>query len=279
MTSNTETVAAIPGEIVDTPSDNPNTSTEHADSLAATAAEGEAALQPEGGEAQLEIPDKFRKEDGSLDEAALLKSYQELERSRQEPEPKPEETEPESGDKTPGADLEADLAGLAEEIGKDGKLSDASRQRIADKYNVTPEYVDRIVAGERAIAQLNAMELYELAGGRDDFNKMVAWAAKHLGNDAAETFVSEVSEAQQAGNKAKLTVAMNGMLAQYKTAIGKAWAPELTGTDPAGETIKPFANEAEFQKAIASEEYQQGDEAYHRTVNLRLKKSMAMGIF
>tara|TARA_R110002020_G_scaffold167780_6_gene356281 strand:- start:5819 stop:6607 length:789 start_codon:yes stop_codon:yes gene_type:complete len=262
MTDNTETIADIPGEISDTPPDSPDSP------------EGETQPQEE----TLAVPEKFQNTDGTLNQNALLRSYRELESSRS----RPATEQPDATLKVPdipGSSLQSDLEAWGSEIAEKGDLSKGTVEVIAKKHNITPEYVQTIIEGQKAVAQIKAREIQDMAGGPDEWGKMITWAAKNLGREQAEAFIQDLNDSQQSGNDAKIKVSMDGMLAQWKTASGKAWAPELTGTDAAGQRITPFQSLIEMQEAQASPQYKSGDENYHRLFDLRLAAARKAGLF
>jgi hypothetical protein len=239
----------------------------------------EADQEQLGGEEPetIEIPEKFQNEDGTVNQDALLKSYLELEKGgTKEPEPEAEAV-PEL--KIPeGADQDAIFNENLERWGNDlldgGDFKPETRAEMRKAHNISDAYIDEIRDGRMARAQLNAREVHDMVGGSEQFDQMMTWAAKNLGREQATNFLAEVDLAKRNRQDAALKVKIDGMQAQWKSATGRGWAPELTGDDPAGETIKPFKSMAEMQKVQASEEYRSGDEAFQREFNIRLKKSM-----
>lgn len=229
--------------------------------------------------AEIELPDKYKNEDGSANVQALLKSNLELEKVLHAP--KPESEKPEGEVKIePGADLEATMQKWADVIGQnDGVMSDEVAAEIAKAHNATPELAKDYWEGRQAIAKLHIMDIHALAGGAEPFDKMVTWAAKNLGLEQANQFIDNIDAMKRAGRDAELKVTMDGMVAQWKAATGTRWVPEITGRDAAGEAIQPFANRQEMSDAQNSKEYQSGDEAYHRVFDRRHALSKQRGIF
>ncbi len=246
-----------------------------------------AGQQAQGGEeapGTLSIPDKFKNQDGTLNQQALLKSYGAMETAQSDKDKAQEPADQDAqqaakADTTPGGDLKSDLDKWSGEIAENGELSKETIATISKKHNITPEYLGEILEGQKAIAQINAREIQDAAGGPDAFNKMLQWASNALGKEQAETFIGELDAAKRNGHDAKLKVLLDGMMAQHKAATGQAWAPELTGTDPSGEAIKPFSNIREMLQIQGSREYKEGDENYHRVFDMRLAATKKAGIF
>lgn len=222
------------------------------------------------------IPEKFRNEDGSLNQEALLQSYAELERART-PEPQ------EGGDpETPPAEGSFDeaMTAYAEEWTQNGgQLTEATLKTIAEKHNVPPAFVQSYMEGEKAKAELAVMKVQGMVGGADKYTEMIQWANKRLGEGETSAFLSDVQGAMLGGNDSRLQSLMSGMEARWQQDIGKAWAPEVTGQMPDGSAIKPFNSREEMYRAQQTAAYRSGDPNVHKEFDLRLAKSKEMRLF
>ena len=140
------------------------------------------------------VPEKFRNEDGNLNQDALLKAYKELEQkqgSQGTPEVKPEVT-PEVngtgvsyGSAIDGILSQAGLepAQLDKEYAESGKLSDATYEALG-KAGINKATVDAYTQGIAAqsgvvSAEAGALltEVYNSVGGEESYTQMSTWAA------------------------------------------------------------------------------------------------------
>jgi hypothetical protein len=268
------TVAEVPGEpAADTPMD----------------AEGVVNNTELTGESQtLEVPEKFRNADGTANVEQILKAHGELETKLGSPAPAEAAEELEAKESTSKPSLSApeekggegflaDMASWSAEYAKGEGLSDATYTSIEKQYGVDRAGADRVIQGEQAIADAGARAIFDSVGGEDNFKAMMTWSVKADGREAADEFSAGLGEAIGAGDQARIGREIAGLEARWKEGTKKGWSPELTGRDAAGNSIQPFANAAEMSKAQRSEEYQSGDEAFHRVFDQRLKLSMDMG--
>lgn len=224
-----------------------------------------------------EVPEKFRNEDGTLNQEALLQSYLELERSRQEAPPEPDK-EPDKEE--PTQSFEESMAKWADEwIQNDGSLSEATLKAIQEEHNVPSEFISDHMAAKQAQAREQVREVQALVGGEEQYNQMIRWAGKKLGKEEAQAFLGQVQDSITAGDQARTKSLMAGMEARWKASTGQAWAPELTDTTPDGEAIKPFNSREEMHAFQQTPEYKSNDPAIHKVFDMRLAKSKKQGIF
>ncbi|RUT87625.1 hypothetical protein EOD14_09510, partial [Mesorhizobium sp. M7A.T.Ca.US.000.02.1.1] len=176
--------------------------------------------EPTGPEAPVQtdrpahIPEKFWDADTkSVRTEALLQSYGELEKKVGAPKeevqtpPAPEaaveqtEAEVEEDADQKAAKAAADAAGigmdaLQAEFDADGKLSDASYEKL-DKAGFPKETVDDFIEYRKSKADAYVTSAHAAAGGAEELGKMTAWAAQ--GYDAAK--VKVFNDAVNSGDK------------------------------------------------------------------------------
>ncbi|ESX98700.1 hypothetical protein [Mesorhizobium sp. LNJC405B00] len=178
------------------------------------------------------IPEKFwDAETKSIRTEALLQSYGELEKKvgapkeaahAQEsaaPEAEAEAEQEEDADQK-AAKAAADAAGigmdaLQAEFDADGKLSDASYEKL-DKAGFPKETVDDFIEYRKSKADGYVAHAHAAAGGADELTKMTAWAAQ--GYDAAK--VKVFNDAVNSGDKNRAEQAIKALKADYVKAKG-----------------------------------------------------------
>jgi len=268
MTTQSHT-ADIPGE---TPVAAPDAPVAEAEVSAEAPAEVAA-------EAVSAVPEKFQNPDGSLNSEALLESYRNLESKQGETPAAPEAPEapatPE--DIARQVPLSEALGSFAEEYAKDGTLSDGTYTKLEKEYNVDRAAVDRYIQGEQAIAEQATREIFDIAGGKEEYQKVLAWVHKNEGEDATNALTERLGTMIGSADRDGIRREMQGVLARYKEGTRTGWAPSITGRDAAGNSIQPFSSEREMQQAQQDPAYRDGDSAAHKVFDERLRLSLNMG--
>lgn len=168
----------------------------------------------------VDVPDKFKSEDGTVDVEKLAGSYRDLEAKMGQGEEAPAEATTEAA---PGVDLT--VPDKPDAIGPDyfnkfagayneetGKLDEASyKQIISDIPGATEDLIDQFVAGQRAQGSGYASNMYALAGGEKGYGEMTTWAQENLGEDEVSQFNSVV----ESGDVGAAQVAIKGLHARF----------------------------------------------------------------
>lgn len=151
----------------------------------------------------IQVPQKFVNSDGSINTEALVKSYTHLEKNRgKTPEPAVSNSVIAApvaapvGDKGTNHDTKVDnsippkpnyanspfsaeeATKWSEEINAGG-LGDESYKEL-EKRGFGKEIVDTFIAGQKAVANSKNNEVFELVGGKDNYNKAMQWASTNL---------------------------------------------------------------------------------------------------
>ena len=184
------------------------------------------------------IPAKFwDTEKGEVLLDALVKSYAELEKGKGKPAVAPVVDDDEPA-RDPTAELDAqevvasvglDYAAMSSEFNELGGLSEETYKAL-DAKGIPSEMVDAYIAGQQALASQWDNTGYEVAGGKDAFDKMAAWAKDTMTVTERQALNDAFSGKDTTADKMKLAVA--GLRAKYEAANGKA--PGLLGGSPAG---------------------------------------------
>lgn len=212
-------------------------------------------------------------------------AYKALEAKLGAPAPKPEEGE--KGDDEAPAEEEArealtvaglDMGEFEAEFAKDGKLSDDSYKKLAaagfpkaavDAYiRGRQAEVDSKASDDLALKQADASikEIHDSVGGKDEYTKMVKWAAQNLSQPEQATY----DRIMDSGDLDAIKWAVAGLRAKYDSATGQE--PDLIGGEAGGADGPVFRSTAELTAAMSDPRYK-NDSAYRADVAARLKRS------
>ena len=216
------------------------------------------------------IPVKFRNADGSVNVAALAKSYKELEMQRtvqQRPAvtlPSALAPQPAPG-QPPPAQQPLPMEALGREfMANDGNFLPETISALAARgYNA--EMVLGHFAGQRALAEQRAVKGYEAAGGKEAFETMKQWAGANWTPEEKSAFTQMVSM-----GPAAMQTAVRDLKARYEAANGTQQGQLTQGTPQGG--VAGFASQYEQNAAINDPRYRQ-DAAYRATVERRVLMS------
>ena len=195
----------------------------------------------------------------------LAKAYTELERKQG------------SKGKAPDGTLvsDEDLSRFAAEVTANGDLSAESYKALAEK-KIPTALVKSYVEGFKLQAQQLVESVFQLAGGRDQYGAMSAWAASNVPKAELAAYNADVNS----GDRSRVAAAVSGMTARYRLAGGSAPAAQEPNLFPAGGRsatagIQPFRSQGEVNAAMSDPRYAY-DEAYRQEVAQRLSVSTAV---
>lgn len=159
----------------------------------------------------------------------------------------------------------ADITALAEEVITSGTLSDATVKALEAK-GVARSVVDSHLAALQAEATKITTALAERAGGADEFQNALRWAATGLTEAEVKAFNTSVQtrDVNVAG------LALDGLLAKMEKALGGQPARVNGAAIPPTQGSKPFGSRAEIITAMKDPRYDK-DEAYRKSVERRLE--------
>lgn len=215
------------------------------------------------------IPEKFwDAEKGEVRMDALLKSYSELEKARGKPAAEPTK-EPAADPATATADeaqqvVEAaglDFTAMSQEFMETGELSEDTYKSLEGK-GIPKEMVDSYIAGQQALAEQWNNTGYEVAGGKDQYSKMIAWAADALSPSEKLAFNSATQ-----GDVDQMKLAVAGLKQRYEAENGKA--PGLLGGDTSLASNSGYQSRAQMTADMKNPLYKT-DPAFRTTVERKL---------
>ena len=233
---------------------------------------------PDGTPQEELIAGKFKSQED------LLQAYQELEKKlgsnntndttvdETPAEPKAEETKAEPKAEETPTDTEAPaFSKFHEEFQANGSLSEDSYSEL-QKMGLSKNDVDAYIEGQKAIAEKFTSKVFELTGGEDSYNNLVAWASENM--DAGT--IAEYNEALQKGDSDKVFRLVEYMnLKQGNTAPSEPNRIEGQATNDTG-GLKPFASKLEWQQATANKLYGR-DPKYTNMVDKRYLSALKKG--
>jgi Phage T7 capsid assembly protein. len=163
------------------------------------------------------------------------------------------------------ASVGLDYSAMEREYLETGKLSE-DRYKQLEAAGITRDMVDAFIAGQEAIAAQIQSEVFDLVGGQEKYQEMVAWASKNLTPSQIEAYDRAVTS----NDRDAIFLAVEGLKARYAAAGGIE--PNLisgSGTTASG---NPFRSTAELTAAMRDPRYAK-DPAYRAEVMERLKNS------
>lgn len=231
------------------------------------------------------VPDKFKNADGTVNTAALLASYQELEKKQGAPAPKAGDP-PATDDKAKAEALKTeakteveanvdtvlkaaglDLGVFNGEYAKDGKLSDDSYKALEAK-GYSKATVDQFIRGQEAInadATAALADIKSVAGGDEGYTNLTAWASQTL----KPTEIAEFNEAVSSNKPGIVKAAVQALKAKFDATEGTD--PKLLGGNFKSSTDS-FRSYAEVTKAMSDPRYGK-DPAYTKDIEQKVLRS------
>jgi hypothetical protein len=228
-----------------------------------TTDEPEAPTQ--GGEEQdseqaFEVPDKFMREDGSVDVEALAKSYAELERGISSTPDSTEESTPEGFPLT-----QEEMESYGKELSDNGSLSDEAYNDMAAK-GLPRDVVDQYIAGQQAIVAQQREQFLSSVGGEENYDVLTEWANSNL----TESEVNAYDAVMNGGDPVQMQMALQGLSARHQQATGR---PNLLkGNTGSMGSAQGYRSWAEVTSDMKNPKYQT-DPAYRQDVQNRLEVS------
>jgi hypothetical protein len=223
------------------------------------------------------IPEKFwDAEKGVVRTDELAKSYAELEKARgAEGKPPatlevPKTETPAEGDPaatTPPADASEVIGfeAFSKEFAETQALSPESYEKLA-KQGLSKDIVDSYIEGQKAIAANQMNEGFTLAGGQENYGKMVDWAAANMSPAEIAAYDTAMSH-----SIAQRNLAIEGLKARYEKSVGSD--PKLmTSGGQAAATGASYASQAEVTRDMNDPKYA-NDAAFRSMVQEKLNRS------
>lgn len=210
------------------------------------------------------LPEKFKSPED------MAKAYAELESKLGQ---KGDEGEPEGDTETPAEDQAKaavenaglDFDALSAEYEEKGDLTPESYEKLA-KAGITKDIVDQYIAGVEAIKTNLANAAFSVAGGEEQYNAMVTWAATNMTQAEIEAYDKAVNST----NPDVIKMAVMGLKGRYETVNGSE--PQLLSGDVGAVSGAKFESWAQVREAMRDPKYSK-DPAYRAQVEAKLARS------
>lgn len=176
-------------------------------------------------------------------------------------EPKPEADDARKEVESRGLDFDA----LSKEFAEQGQLGENSYKALQEA-GIPKEMVDAYIAGQTAIANAQSEAVYSVAGGQEQYQQMVQWAAQNLTAEQVEAY----DAAMDSGSQQQRLLAATGLYSQFQAANGKD--PNLVGGRSASSANEGYQSWAEVTAAMKDARYTK-DPAYQQQVQRKLAAS------
>jgi len=146
-----------------------------------------------------------------------------------------------------------------------------TEETLAELSGVIPqEYIDRYFSMFSTVADFQEQQVYNLVGGQDRYEELIAWAGTNLTEAESVAF----DKAVQGTDFEAAKLAVNGLAARAgitKSSASKVTKKKYTGKGGGG-GVKGFANQEEMIKAVNDPRYER-NAAYRKSVQERIEKS------
>lgn len=165
-----------------------------------------------------------------------------------------------------------DLTSYQQVYAETGDVPEESRVELADRLKGVlgenaRQLVDEYIEARKIVHQNDRQLFYTEAGGEQNYNAMVQWAAKNLSKEEAQAYNAQVNS----GDRHATLFAINGLRAKYERANGRE--PTLInggGGNPGA--MGGYASSAEMQADMNNPKYKT-DPAFRDRVAQKLKVS------
>ena len=98
-----------------------------------------------------------------------------------------------------------------QEFLENGELSQESYDKLTEVF--PKQMVDNYIEGQKLQAQQYQNEIFDVAGGQENYAAMVDWASKNLSNEE----IKEFNDAVSSGSKARAKLAVQAVQQAYQT--------------------------------------------------------------
>lgn len=183
------------------------------------------------------------------------------------PEDKPQD-KPEANPNDAAKALEGkglDYTAFSAEYSEKGELSADSYAKL-EKAGIPRDMVDAYIAGQKALADRARAEVFEVAGGEDNYAAAIEWAKANM-SDADKAAYNKVVNG---GDLNATKIAVQGLIARFRAAEGQE--PNLLGGDAVSGDSDVYTSWAQITQDMAKPEYN-SDPAYRKRVEQKVARS------
>ena len=157
-----------------------------------------------------------------------------------------------------------DFSVFQEEFAETGQLSGEAYQAL-DEAGIDRSMVDTWIQGQEAIADQSIDEIYQMAGGEQQYNQILEWASDNLQPWEMDAYNSQIQNLD-----ANSAFALQGLMARMQNQEGSP--PRLFQGEPSDYSAPRYDSLAQLTSAMSDPKYA-SDPAYRREVTSRLNNS------
>jgi len=158
-----------------------------------------------------------------------------------------------------------DFAVFQEEYNSTGELSKDAYEAL-DEAGISGDMVNSWIAGQEAVANQTIDSIYEIVGGKEQYDQMIEWADDNLEPWEVESFNTQIENLDPNSQ-----FAVTGLQARYQNSIG-AQSPHLVYGESAQHTMPKFESLNELTRAMSDKRYAE-DPHFRSEVAKRLNNS------
>ena len=147
------------------------------------------------------------------------------------------------------------------------ETGDISTRTLADlaAAGYPKELVESILSSQRALEERFVNAVYDRAGGKEEFERTVQWAAANLPQGTVDAF----NEAIDGNNLEVISLMLEGIKSRMVSARGTANPTIMGGAGGSSGATKGFASKADMIKAMSDPRYGR-DSTYTRSVEQKM---------
>ncbi len=198
-------------------------------------------------------------------QADLEKAYKELESKVGQAKEDPKQDQGLEIQETAEKAVEAaglDMSQLEQEFADNGELSEKSYEQL-ESQGISKDIVNNYIEGQQARAVQIETEIKDIAGGKDGYNEMIAWAKESLSQEEISAYNRVVNGRDLDATK----MAVQGL----KARMGTDAEPNLVRGKPAL-SQEQFTSVAQVTAAMSDPRYAK-DPAFRQEVQAKIERS------
>lgn len=156
------------------------------------------------------------------------------------------------------------LKPFEEEFARSGELSEESLAKLEGvgiDRRVAMSHVASTAAGRQAAQANYTSEVMGVAGGQEEYGRMVQWAKDHLSDAEKRAYSAQV----ESGDLEAAKFAARGLMERYRAESGGPSSGMTHGRPASGGNAKPFRSLAELIAAQRDERYRPDTAKYDPT--------------
>ena len=160
-----------------------------------------------------------------------------------------------------------DYSSFQREFDETGDISQESREKLMQS-GISSELIDNYIEGQKAKVEAQRNEFSEYIGGRENFDKVLVWAANNLNQDEINSY-----NAQRDKNIIRIILKDLKMRMEQEEGV----MPNYIKGDGGKPFEDIFRSQAEMFEAISNPKYKK-DEAYRKDVQKKIAASTKAGV-